>query len=216
MTGLTISNLVLWALEIATIVVVVGLARQVGVLHLRVRPIGPGQTGDGPLVGSRVDPPAVTSLRGDQVQVIVQGQLSLVAFANPTCTACGPTMQAVKRLKAVEPSLRFLVAVDGEPKEGLIYAESYGLPQVVGADHLKALDSNLRPFVTVLSDQGIVLATGVPNNLEQLESLLAAARHHNSFNVSQDISGDDPAAARKELELVDLRSGISDQEADDE
>ncbi len=31
MTALTISNLILWVLQIATIVVVVGLARQVGV-----------------------------------------------------------------------------------------------------------------------------------------------------------------------------------------
>jgi hypothetical protein len=37
MTGLTISNIILWILQISTIIVVVGLARQVGVLHLRVR-----------------------------------------------------------------------------------------------------------------------------------------------------------------------------------
>ena len=44
---------------------------------------------------------------------------------------------------------------------------------------------NFPPFTVVVSDEGTVLATGVPNTLEQLEMLLANARHGYA-------SGDDP------------------------
>src|SRR5262249_18447824 len=158
---------------------------------------------------------AVTSLRGRQTPILAEGQLSLVVFANPACTACGPTMQAVKRLRAVERNVRFLVAMDGEPEQGLIYAESYGLPEVVRSDSVKSLDGSARPFVIALSDDGVVLARGVPNTLEQLEALLASARHYNSIGSSAAISSEEGASSsRDELELVDLRYGAKGLETE--
>jgi methylamine dehydrogenase accessory protein MauD len=176
-TALTISNLVLWVLQIATIVVVVGLARQVGVLHLRVKPLSAGLIEDGPPIGARLELPPVVSLRGEQTPVVIPGYLSLVTFANPGCSACGPTMEAVKRLRSVEREVRFVVAVDGDQTQGLRYASSYGLTDVVGSDSLRTMSCASRPFTVVVSDEGTVLATGVPNTLEQLEMLLANARH---------------------------------------
>jgi len=176
-TALTISNLVLWVLQIATIVVVVGLARQVGVLHLRVKPLSAGQIEDGPPIGARLELPPVVSLRGEQMPVVMPGYLSLVTFASPGCSACGPTMEAVQRLRPVERGVRFVVAVDGDQTQGLKYASRYGLADVVGSGSLRTMSCASRPFTVVVSDEGTVLATGVPNTLEQLEMLLANARH---------------------------------------
>ncbi len=209
MAWLTISNLVLWVLQIATIVVVVGLARQVGVLHLRVRPLGAGRPEDGPQIGARLHLPPVVSLRGDATQVLVPGFLSLITFANPGCGACGPTMEAVKRLRAVERGVRFVVAVDGEQAQALKYAESYGLMDVVGSETL-AVPVVSRPFVVVLSSDGTVLGAGVPNTLEQLEILLATARYQGSAGDASAEMGDLPPGhvnAGKpvaELALVDF------------
>lgn len=195
MTGLTISNLVLWVLQISTIVVVVGLARQVGVLHLRLRPLGAGQTGDGPPIGNHYELPPVVSLRGELTPVLVRGHLSLVTFVSPECNTCAPTMQAAGRLRKAERGVRFVVAVDGGQAQGLKYAETYGFRDVVDADSLGALRCGSRPYAVVLSGDGTVLASGVPNTLEQLEMLLAGARRESSARASAaELGGGLPSA----------------------
>ena len=206
MTGLAISNLILWCLQIATIVVVVALARQVGLLHLRLRPLGAGRTEDGPPIGARFDLSPAASLGGGQIPVVVSGYLSLITFVNPGCSTCSPTLDAVKRLRAVEGKVRFIVAVDGEERPGIKYVHSYGLMNVVGSGSIAVLDSHSRPFVVVLRDDGTVLATGVPNTLEQLEVLLAEARHMTSV---ADRSGEpgghsSPAGGDSGIEVTEL------------
>ena len=196
LTALTISNLVLWVLQIATIVVVLGLARQIGVLHLRLPAHGAGRTEDGPLVGARIDLQPVVSFRGEQTPVVCSGHLSVLTFANPECGVCGPTMEAVKRLRAREPSVRFIAAVNGEASEGLKYAAGYGLSDAVSAESLRVLGSNARPFAVVLSDDGTVLAAGVPNTLEQFETLLATGRYEDG--------------ARKAASATDLQSVVEE------
>jgi hypothetical protein len=74
---LTLSTIVLWILQVMTIVVVVGLARQVGVLHLRVHPLEAGRIEDSPPIGAHLDMTPVVSIRGHETQVIVPGYLSL-------------------------------------------------------------------------------------------------------------------------------------------
>jgi len=206
MTGLAISNLILWCLQIATIVVVVALARQVGLLHLRLRPLGAGRTEDGPPIGARFDLSPAASLGGGQIPVVVSGYLSLITFVNPGCSTCSPTLDAAKRLRAVEGKVRFIVAVDGEERPGIKYVHSYGLMNVVGSGSIAVLDSHSRPFVVVLRDDGTVLATGVPNTLEQLEVLLAEARHMTSV---ADRSGEpgghsSPAGGDSGIEVTEL------------
>lgn len=177
MTALIISNIVLWVLQIATIVVVVGLARQVGVLHLRLPAHGAGQTDDGPQVGQRLDVGSAVTVRGEQTQVLVPGKLSVIMLASSTCGACAPTMEAVMRLREVEKDVNFVVAIDGDQGQALPYAASYGLTDVAAPASLGALNVNARPFAVVLADNGTVLGAGVPNTLEQLEMLVAGARY---------------------------------------
>jgi methylamine dehydrogenase accessory protein MauD len=206
MTGLTISNVILWCVQISTIVVVVALARQVGLLHLRLRPLGAGRTEDGPPIGARFDLSAAASLGGGQIPVVVPGYLSLITFVNPGCSTCSPTLDAVKRLRAVERDVRFIVAVDGEERQGIKYVQSYGLMNVIDPGSIGILDSRSRPFVVVLRHDGTVLASGVPNTLEQLEVLLAEARHMTSaVNRSGETGGhSSPADGDSEIEMTEL------------
>jgi methylamine dehydrogenase accessory protein MauD len=206
MTGLAVSNLILWCLQIATIVVVAALARQVGLLHLRLRPLGAGRTQDGPPIGARFDLSPAASLGGGQIPVVVPGYLSLITFVNPGCSTCSPTLDAVKRLRAVEAEVRFIVAVDGEERPGIKYVQGYGLMNVVGSGSIGVLDSHSRPFVVVLRHDGTVLATGVPNTLEQLEVLLAEARHTTSVVDRSGEPGGHSALAGgdSEIEVTEL------------
>jgi len=87
-------------------------------------------------------------------------------------------MQAVRSLKSTEQGVWFLIAVDGDEAQVLEYTEKYGLPDSVASDSLGAIDAAHRPFSVALSSAGVVLASGVPNTLEQMEVLLGVAREN--------------------------------------
>jgi len=111
--------------------------------------------------------------------MLVPGYLSLLMFASPECSACGSALQAIKYLRAAEPDVWFVIAVDGKPERGLDYVAKYDLTDVAGlisSDSLPDLGYTSRPFAVVVADEGTVLGSGVPNTLEQLEVLLATAR----------------------------------------
>jgi len=185
LTALRISSVVLWALQIGTIIVLVGLARQVGVLHLRLPAKGAGSVEDGPTVGAQFDLPPVISAQGRTIPVLVRDRLSLVTFASPGCSVCVPVLQAVRSLKSAEQGVWFLIAVDGGEGQVLEYTEKYGLPDSVASESLGAIDGPHRPFSVALSSAGVVLASGVPNTLEQLEVLLGVARRENVANSGE-------------------------------
>jgi hypothetical protein len=99
-------------------------------------------------------------------------------------------MKAINRLRSVERDIRFIVAIDGAGEAALDYAEGHGLGDIsVSADPeiLGVIDGRSRPFALVLADDGTVLGTGVPNTLEQVEALLAIARHR---HLTQPDSGE--------------------------
>jgi methylamine dehydrogenase accessory protein MauD len=190
LTALRISNVVLWILQIGTIIVLLGVARQVGLLHLRLPAKGAGSVDDGPPIGAKVDLPPVISAQHKTIPILVRDRLSLVTFASPGCSVCVPVMQAVRSLKSTERGVWFLVAVDGDEGQVQEYSEKYGLrDNCIAAASLGTIDRSHRPFSVVLSSAGVVLAAGVPNTLEQLEVLLGAARRENSAH-SGEISPD--------------------------
>jgi methylamine dehydrogenase accessory protein MauD len=172
-----ISESLLWVLQAATILVVVGLARQVGVLHLRVPPRGAGPVKEALAVGTTVELAPVTSLESRRVEILSPGRLALVVFANPGCSLCSPILEGLRSLARRDASFRTTVAVDGDPDTALGYAKRHGFGDAVAAESLDQLDPSHRPFAIALSSKGTVLGSGVPNTLEQLEVLLADARH---------------------------------------
>jgi hypothetical protein len=117
MTALSISNLVLWLIQIFTVIVLVGLARQVGVLYQRVPAVGPGRMDDGPPIGSRVSQQVLTGQDGKEIPILDNESISLLAFASPHCSACKPLLDSVQGLMSVSHDIRFLVAVDGTETE---------------------------------------------------------------------------------------------------
>jgi methylamine dehydrogenase accessory protein MauD len=175
--GVVISESLLWIIQIATILVVVSLARQVGLLHLRLPIRGPGPVDEAPQVGTVVDVPAkVATLRSGETDLLQPNHLTLVVFVNSGCSICAPILQGLKPLMRAEPQLVVIVAVDGEPMDGLQYVGRYGFSDGVSSELLGPIDAGGRPFAIVVDSVGTVLAAGLPNTLEQLEVLLADAR----------------------------------------
>lgn len=145
-----------WVLMAVLAVVVAALARQIGVLHLRLEPVGALEVDEeGPPLGDAPEPRAA---RGrDQTSVIVggPGPRRLLAFVSPTCPIC----------ERILPSLPAAAAAGGL------------VPQVVSDPEL---ESRYRvpgtPFVVVLDEMGVVRSKGTVNSLEQIEGLIDTAR----------------------------------------
>ena len=128
---------------------VLALAREVGLLRMRV---GPGSaleiSHEGPEVGSR------TEIAAD-IPGLDRKELGLAVFTSAGCHICEAMRPAVDSI-AAHPA----VAVGR-------------FDEVAQSDAWVALDVPGSPYAVALDTQGTVLAKGTFNNLAQLESILA-------------------------------------------
>jgi thiol-disulfide isomerase/thioredoxin len=92
-----VSYVMLWVAVAVLGLAVVALARQIGVLHARVAPMGTHFAGEGP----ELDTPAP-----DVGLDWAVSPLTLVAFTSPTCTVCRELRPSLDALARQEPGLR--------------------------------------------------------------------------------------------------------------
>jgi hypothetical protein len=152
----TAAFVVQWVLLAVLAVVVVALARQIGVLHLRLEPLGALEIDDeGPGLGDAAPPRSARAAAGATVHVGGAGEQRLLAFVSPTCPVC-------ERLLPSLPAA----------------ADAFGLElQVVSDPELeRAYDVPGVPFVVVFDELGVVRSKGTVNTLEQVEGLVDTAR----------------------------------------
>jgi hypothetical protein len=158
-----------WFLLIAVCVVVVALARQVGVLHLRLGPLGALEIDDeGPPLGQT--PPLVRARASDGSAVDLggPGDGRLVVFESSTCPAC-------ERLR---PSVPAAAAAAG------LVPQTVSDPQAERAWAVPGV-----PFVVILDPSGLVRAKGTVNDLEQLEGLVDTAAHRLTSELQEARAG---------------------------
>ena len=132
-------------------VAVLALAREVGMLRLRLGPEGALEIAEeGPELFSR------TRL-APRFSLDPEATLALAVFVSPGCRVCD----------ALEPSIRALAA------DPMVAVESFG--EQAEAELWRELGIPGSPFAVALDREGTVLAKGTFNNLAQLETVLAAA-----------------------------------------
>lgn len=132
-------------------VAVLALAREVGLLRLRLGPEGALEIAEeGPPLGS------TTALIG-RFDPEPEARLALAVFVAESCHVC----------RALEPSVEALA------RDPLVAVESF--EEGRDADVWEDLGIPGSPFAVALDREGLVLAKGTFNNLAQLESVLAAA-----------------------------------------
>ncbi len=155
------------------------LARQVGILHERVAPVGAMINDSGPKVGELSPVFNLDSLTGGKVNLgQPSGKHSLVFFLSPTCPICKKLLPALKSIQKSEAGwLSVVLASDGEqPRHEQLIAthKLEGFPYVL-SEHLGVTYRVARlPFAVLLDEQGVVRAKGLVNSREQLESLFNA------------------------------------------
>ena len=158
-----------WFLLIAVCVVVVALARQVGVLHLRLGPLGALEIDDEvPPLGQTPPLLRARAADGSAVDLGGPGGGRLVVFESSTCPVC----------EQVRPSVPAAAGAAGL------------VPQVVSdpeAERAWAVPGV--PFVVILDPVGVVRAKGTVNDLEQLEGLVDSAARRMTFELQEARAG---------------------------
>lgn len=183
MIPLMISNVVLWVLVIALAVAVFALARQIGVLHDRIAPTGALMLAKGLTVGEAAPIIAVTDVDGHSRQVggpRENGRSSLVMFVSPTCPVCKELLPVlIASARSEQAWLDIVLASDGEGSEHALFRKRHGLshlPYVLSPPLGIAYQVNRLPYAVLIDQRGLVVARGLINSREHLESLFEAKR----------------------------------------
>ena len=178
-TALIASNLLLWLLIILLLVIVFALARQIGVLHERVAPVGALMPMNGPKIGERVETIKAQALDGTSM-TIGEGMDDniLIYFLSPGCPVCKSLLPVVQEIETQEPGFKVRYASDGETTSAHErYATEHGIPvsnYLLSRELGISLAVNKLPFAALINRDGVLRARGLVNNREHLESLLAA------------------------------------------
>jgi methylamine dehydrogenase accessory protein MauD len=165
----------LWILVAALSLAVIALARQVGMLHLRLGPRGALEMDEeGPPLGEAPPAVAIPDSQGRSVTVGGPGTGQLLLFVSPNCPICrevAPSVPAAARAGGMTP----VIISDAEDESGHARLTA-GAPAVTAPG--VAVDYRVpgTPYAVVLDSLGVVRSKGTVNNLEQLEGLIDTAR----------------------------------------
>ena len=181
MDPLVVSNAVLWVLVVVLAVVVAALARQIGVLHERIAPVGALAVERGPRVGDPAPALFTTSLAGDVVALGGAARhRTLLFFLSPTCPVCKTLLPTLDRIAREQgETLRVVYASDGPEAEHERFAAEHGLAQ---ADYVLSEELGLGfevsklPYAVLIDESGVIRSKGIVNTREHVESLFEAER----------------------------------------
>ena len=176
---LLVSQVMLWVVVIVLAVAVLALARQVGVLHERIAPVGALALGRGPQTGESAPRLTVRTLAGGTIEIggpLPEGPLRLLFFVSPTCPICKSLLPTVK-VFAQSERLDLLLIGDGDEEQQRQMAQRHAIelegfanaPEVGRAFQVAKL-----PYAVLISAAGVIVAQGLVNSREHLESLVTA------------------------------------------
>jgi len=180
-----LTELLPYALILHTILIVVlaimvlGLTRQIGILHERLAPMGAMVNDHGPDVGEMAPVLGVKSLLDAPVQIGGPGRggrSTLLLFVSPTCPVCKKLLPIAKSFAAGE-NLNVILVGDGDVDEQRHMIQSEGLQSVayvVGPEVGMAFHVGKLPYAILIDRSGVIRAKGLVNSREHLESLVVA------------------------------------------
>lgn len=179
---MTVSMIILWIVVIALALVVLALARQVGILHERVAPAGALQPTGGPKVGELTEAMSIADIHGKATTVggpHPDGMNTLVMFISPTCPVCKSLVPTAKSLaKSERNRLELVFASDGDKLEQhQAYARDLQLekhPYVLSEKLGMSFEVAKLPFAVLIGSDGTLQSKGLVNTREHLESLIEA------------------------------------------
>ena len=177
MIALYVSTVLLWLAVGVLALLVLALARQVGVLHERVAPLGALMLDQGPKVGERAPIFEVKDLFGRPTRLGgLRGRPLLLLFVSSTCPVCKKILPIALRL-AREENLDLALIGDEREEDLRRLAQGLAEVQVLNAPEVgQVYKVGKIPYAVLIDPEGVIRAKGLVNNREHLESLMEAYR----------------------------------------
>ena len=166
-------------LTLGLAVLLFGLARQVGILHERVAPMGAMASDQGLAVGEMSPHLSVTTLVGDRLALggaSPQGRSRLLLFVSPACPVCKKLLPIARSFAHAE-RLDVVLVCDGDDAEQRSMIREFGLEGVAYVNSPQVgmtFQVGKLPYAVLIDAAGVIRAKGLVNSREHLESLLIA------------------------------------------
>jgi methylamine dehydrogenase accessory protein MauD len=181
MDPLVVSQIVLWIVVVVLALTVAALARQIGVLHERVAPLGALSTKNAVEVGQPAPQFDVIDLAGRPLHIGgagADGRSQFLLFVSPSCPMCKKLLPVARSFARSERrGVRLVLMGDGDrPSHEALIAEHrlsdvpFALAPIVGI----SLGIGKLPQTVLIDAEGIIRSKGIVNSREHLESLLVA------------------------------------------
>src|SRR5712675_322660 len=179
LTVLIVSQILSWAVILGLGLALLALARQVGVLHVRLAPAGALLTGKGPVVGEAAPVLDVTTIDGAPLAIgktLAKGRMQMLLFVSPHCPLCKDLIPIAKNFVRREKLDIVFVGDDALEEQRAMIArlDMAGLPFVNGPIVGRTFHVDRLPHAVLIGPTGTVLSKGLVNSREHLESLVTA------------------------------------------
>ena len=176
MEGLIVSNALLWILLLALAFAVMGLVRQIGVLHGRIAPAGALMVDKGVAVNEPAPQVTASDRNGRPVNFGYAGEKSqLLFFLSPTCPICKSLLPAIKSIakeQADRLDVVFISDGDMDAQQALIREHKLDdVTYVVGPEVGMTYQIGKLPYAALIDKAGTLRAKGLVNSREHLDSL---------------------------------------------
>ena len=176
MNLVTASMIVLWIVVITLVLVVLALARQVGVLYERVAPAGALMVNQQLKPGDRAPQMEVLTIDNSKISVGLPNQL--LFFLAPDCPICKTLLPILKTLQKSEKDIDFVLVSDGDDDHEKFVSEQglndfpYTITETVG----RSFGVGKLPYGVLTDENGVISSLGIVNSREHLESLFEARK----------------------------------------
>ncbi|HET7085681.1 MAG TPA: thioredoxin-like domain-containing protein [Rhizomicrobium sp.] len=179
LTILIVSQIFSWVVILGLALALLALARQVGVLHVRLAPAGALLTGKGPVVGEPAPVLDALTMEGAPVAIgkpLAKGIKQLLLFVSPHCPLCKDLIPIARNFAKTE-KLDIVFVGDDDPEEQramIARLEMGGIPFVNSSIVGRTFHVDRLPHAVLIGSDGTVLSKGLVNSREHLESLVTA------------------------------------------
>ena len=178
-TALTWAFALLAVVTVALAVMLFALARQIGILHERIAPMGAMVNDRGPEVGEMAPDLRLATIDGGEAHIggpSLTGRLRLVFFVSPSCPICKKLLPIARSFVGGE-KLDVLLVGDGDLAEQQRMRAEHGIehvPYVNAPEVGMAFRVGKLPYAVLIDEDGVIRAKGLVNSREHLESLVIA------------------------------------------
>lgn len=172
-----------WLVIVGLAVMLLGVARQVGVLHRRLGPAGALMTSAGAKVGDKGPEFELPSMDGTTIKIggaNASKKSTLIAFVAPDCPVCSSLIPIYKSIAATEKNSVDLIFASDEAISGhQAYRTDKAIenfPYVLSTELGMAFEIGKLPYAVLLDEEGVISSQGLVNSREHIESLFEAKR----------------------------------------